>query len=444
MAEFPLLPIPAPRLDERPRGGGGGGDDLRLPTVERQGHRIGPTFQRLRNAFAEERPAISLRNDPASIAPERAIVFEIAGSIGDFYAAVRRIGGLEYLGDEELDLEADDDFAVMDTRRGREGERRDVRAVGGRLYLAMPDTRALRELLRLWDLYQAGRSPERGFAPWFDLFQRLHTLRAWGPIDRIPEETIAYWEEALERANSDAMIRTEIELWSFAGPRRRREATERFEAAVAAANGDIVARSSIPEIGYEGVLVDLPAAEIRRLIRRDEVRLAICDEVMFLRPQSTAEFPTSVEAVEAGVAPEAAPAVAVPPIAALFDGVPVQRHRLLDGRLIIDDPDDLDAMSVVGERRHGTEMASLILHGDRNLDEPSLQRPLYVRPVLYAPGQGRDECPNQNQLLIDTVYRAVRRMKEGDDEGEATAPTVFIVNLSLGDKNRPFSGVMSP
>jgi hypothetical protein len=165
MAEFPLLPIPAPRLDERPRGGGGGGDDLRLPTVERQGHRIGPTFQRLRDAFAEERPAISLRNDPASIAPERAIVFEVAGSIGGFYAAVRQIGGLEYLGDEELDFEADDDFAVVDTRRGREGELRDDRTVGGRLYLAMPDTRALRELLRLWDLYQAGRRPERGFAP---------------------------------------------------------------------------------------------------------------------------------------------------------------------------------------------------------------------------------------------------------------------------------------
>ena len=88
-------------------------------------------------------------------------------------------------------------------------------------------------------------------------------------------------------------------------------------------------------------------------------------------------------------------------------------------------------------------MASLILHGDRNLAEPSLQRPLYVRPVLYAPG-GRAECTQQDKLLIDTVYRAVRRMKEGDDEDQATAPTVFIVNLSLGDRNWPFSGAMSP
>ena len=445
MAEFPLLPIPAPRPDDRPKGRRRGQSNLQLPSAGRQARRIGPAFQRLRDAFAEPQPALSLRNDPASIAPERAVVFEIAGSIGDFYAAVQQIPGLEYLGDEELEFDADGDFAVLDTRRGRAGQRRDDRAIGGRLYLAMPDLRALRELLRLWDFYRAGRPPDRGFSPWFNLFTQLRALRAWGSVDRIPEDTIAYWEAALESADADALIRTEVELWSFANARRQREANQRFEAAVAEVGGIIVDRASIPEIGYEGVLIDLPAHEVRRLSHREEVRLAVCDEVMFLRPQSTAEFPTDVEPVEAGGSPEAAFAeAALAPIAALLDGVPVQGHRLLDGRLILDDPDDLDALSVVAERRHGTEMASLILHGDRNLAEPPLRRPLYVRPVLYAPGQGRVECTQQDKLLIDTIYRAVRRMKEGDAEGQATAPTVFIVNLSLGDKNRPFTGAMSP
>jgi len=108
MPEFPLLPIPPPRVGERPRAPGGGGSTLDLPSPARQGQRIGPIFQRLRDAFQEARPAISLRNDPTSIAPERALVFEIAGSIADFYAAVRQIPGLEYLGDEELDFDADD------------------------------------------------------------------------------------------------------------------------------------------------------------------------------------------------------------------------------------------------------------------------------------------------------------------------------------------------
>ncbi len=86
-------------------------------------------------------------------------------------------------------------------------------------------------------------------------------------------------------------------------------------------------------------------------------------------------------------------------------------------------------------------MTSLILHGDRNLREPALQRSIYLRPVLYAPGNGENERTHPDRLLIDTIYRAVLRMKEGDD---ATAPNVFIVNLSLGDKNRPFTRTMSP
>jgi hypothetical protein len=181
-------------------------------------------------------------------------------------------------------------------------------------------------------------------------------------LQRIPDETIAYWEAALEGADADALIRTEVELWSFTSTQHQRDTSVRFEAAVADAAGTIVDRASIPEIGYEGVLIDLPAAEVQRSARREEVRLAICDEVMFLRPQLTAEFPTGVEPVEAGATPEATPAAAAAPIAALFDGVPVQGHRLLNGRLILDDPDDLDALSIVAERRHGTEMASLILH----------------------------------------------------------------------------------
>ena len=42
------------------------------------------------------------------------------------------------------------------------------------------------------------------------------------------------------------------------------------------------------------------------------------------------------------------------------------------------------------------------------------------------------------------IYQAVRRIKEGDDEGEATAPEVFLVNLSLGHSGRPFAGPISP
>ena len=50
----------------------------------------------------------------------------------------------------------------------------------------------------------------------------------------------------------------------------------------------------------------------------------------------------------------------------------------------------------------------------------------------------------RDRLLIDVIYRAVRRIKEGDEEGEAPAPDVFLINLSLADAGRPFGGPISP
>ncbi len=442
MAEFPLLPIPAPGIDQRPAGAGGGAN-LRLPTRQRQGQRFQPTFQRLQDVFDNDRDPLTLRRDPAGIAPERALVLEIAGSVDAFYQAIGRIPGLEYLGDEEMEFDADADFAVRDTRSGREGEDRADKPVGGRLYVAMPDMEALRQLVRLWERYQADQRPTPGFGPWFEVFRHLYRIRAWGPSDRISEETVAYFNDELAE-RPDSRVRMEVELWSYQNQERQRQTISRFEEVVRESGGEILHKASIPEIAYEAALVDLPAAEVRRLARREEIALAICDEVMLVRPQSTATFPTKVDALEVGVPVEPVGAKDGPPIAALFDGVPVQRHRLLDGRIVLDDPDNISDMSVVSERRHGTEMTSLILHGDRNLREPPLQRSIYLRPVLYAPGNGGNERTQPDRLLIDTIYRAVLRMKEGDGAGEATAPNVFIVNLSLGDENRPFTGAMSP
>ncbi len=443
MAEHPLLPLPKTEKTDRPSGRPFPGNNLRRPARDRQVIRIGPKFERLRQTLGSSSGVMSLREDPTSIAPERALVFEVAGSIANFYETVRKIDGLEFLADEEAEFEPDEDFAQVDTRKGREGQPRLDKMVGGRLYLAMPDVTALKQLLSLWDRSQRGETLGRGFTPWSRVFEQLRNLRPWGPQDRIPEETIEYWRAKLKAAPADP-VRTEVELWFHENPNARQRAFSNFRAIVEASGGVILDHAVIEDIGYEGALIDLSAGVVQQLIERAGIQLAICDDVMFLRPQSTAQFPVETEPVEA--AEELGPAgpAEFPPIAALFDGVPVQAHHLLTGRLLIDDPDDLEAMSVVGERTHGTQMASLILHGDRNRNEPPLSRRLYVRPVLYAPGNGRREQPRGDRLLIDIIYRSVRRMKEGDEEGPATAPEVFLVNLSLGDENRPFSGPMSP
>jgi hypothetical protein len=54
------------------------------------------------------------------------------------------------------------------------------------------------------------------------------------------------------------------------------------------------------------------------------------------------------------------------------------------GHLVVDDQFALEPNAPVADRIHGTAMASLIVHGDRNLDEAPLRRRIYVVPVLGA------------------------------------------------------------
>ncbi len=438
MTDFPLLPLPTPESDDRPAGPRGGGRPI-VPTPRRQGERLQPTFQRVQDVFDRGDDPLTLLADPSAIAPERALVFEVAGNVDALGRAVSNLPGLEYLGDEALEFEPDEDFAEADTRQGREGQPRLDRPVRGRLYLTMPDTRALQGLLSLWNRHQRGQRPGYGNQPWFDLFDQLHRLRAWSPEDRLPDDTVAYLNERLEDGSDD--VRLEVELWWRGNTRR---VQSRFVEAVQAADGQIVHQASIAEIGYQAALVDVPVAEVRRLAMREEVALAICDDIMLIRPQSTAAFPADAKETDAGRPLEQPSAPDGPSIAAIFDGVPVLAHRLLDARVELHDPDGLADQSEVSERFHGTEMASLVIHGDRNLHETPLTRPVYFRPVLYAPGGGRREITQPDRLLVDTIYRAVLRMREGEGDMMPEAPEVFIVNLSLGDEFRPFAGPMSP
>ncbi len=434
MTEYPLLPIPEPQISDRPKISGGP-NNLKKPGRHRQEQRLGPIFQRLQNVFDEDRDPLTLREDPSAIAPERALVFEVAGSIDGFARAVKKIPSLEYLGEEEMSYEPDEDFAYYETRKGRREQWRDDKPVDGRLYLAMPDIKALRQLLSLWNKYQSGQQPERGFKPWFDVFEQLHNLRPWGPLDRIPDDTVTYIKQEL-KAHSDSPIRLEVELWQ--------STAVRFKQAVKESNGKIKAQASIPQIAYEAMLIELPATQAYQLSRREEVTLAICDDIMWIRPQTTLSIPTGKEPLGPEKYVEPIALTKKQPIVALLDGMPVQNHQRLKGRIMIDDPDNFDAKSVVSERYHGTEMASLILHGDINRDEPVLQRPLYIRPILYAPGNKHPERFPRYHLPIDTIYRAVLRMKERDNEGGPTAKDVFIVNLSVCDPNRQFAGIISP
>lgn len=213
----------------------------------------------------------------------------------------------------------------------------------------------------------------------------------------------------------------------------------------------MIDRAVIVPVRYHAALVEISSGVIRELLANPTIGLAAFDDAMILRPQSLVSGPVDVDLDEAtpteasGVEGELGP-----PVAALLDGLPMAQHTRLADRLVVDDPDDFAAQYGGAEdQRHGTAMASLIIHGDLNHPDPQppVQHQLYVRPVMYSQqddfGFNLEFVPS-NKLGIDLVWSAFLRMYEGEDGEEPTAPTVRVVNLSIGDANRRFAGVMSP
>ena len=90
-------------------------------------------------------------------------------------------------------------------------------------------------------------------------------------------------------------------------------------------------------------------------------------------------------------------------------------------------------------------MASLIIHGDLSAPGEPLDRPLYVRPIMRPHELSTThEQVDPERLFPDLLHRAIRRIQEGEDGREATAPSVRIVNLSIGAQARALTRRRSP
>ena len=376
---------------------------------ERQAERIGPKFTRLAEVLARGGDVLELRADPTALAPERLLVFEVRGAIGTFVDAVRRVPGLELVDEEEMKSDELDKQPVA--------------------YLMVPDLAALRAIELLWRRWRAGQLVW-GETAWSNVFELLRDLRPWGPADRVQPYEANILAAEIDGLGEGELVRLEIEVVFRANEAVAAENSETVIAAVGARGGRLVSRARIADIAYHALLVDLPVWSVRQIIAQGPDGIAGLEFVMHIRPQSVSTGIEVDDALEPDVAAIARRALGEP-ILALLDGVPVANHRLLADHVRIDDPFDLVPDALVAQRRHGTAMASLIVHGDRNRIEPSLPRQIHVVPVM---GSG-DAFP-RDRLIIDMIFLAVARLRE-------TAPSVLIVNLSLGNARRPFHGQLS-
>ncbi len=435
----PLLAFPAPatgpipaattRPPYRP---------VQRPSAGRQGIRLTPQFQTLREALEAERA--QLTDQTASPEPELVAVFDLAGSVEHFMRAAALIEGLEFLVELQEDyVNADDDFYYE-----ADGEPQDD-GVPQSLYMVMTNAQAVTELVRLFELWQEDESItfDRGLNPLKSVFGLLRSIRRWGPEDRVRETgLLEQWREDV--AVGQTMARVEIELWYRHDATSRESARQEVMQIVETSGGRVLTTSDEEPIAYQALLVDLPMSQVEAVLERgvDAIELLRTESVMMVSPSRPMIFPAGEATVVADLSFDTA-APAGRPRVALLDGVPMANHVSLDGRLIVDDADDRASKYAVLQMNHATAMASLIVHGDLNDSGPALRHPIYVRPILepHEHFQDQERVP-RDELLVDLVHRCFVRMFDGP--GEPAAASVRIVNLSVGDPTRVFIRRLSP
>ena len=437
MPERPIIVFPAPTVASRAKLNGFG-KPPHFPSRARQGQRLNPKFDTLKVYF--ERKAVELMGTAAGQVPEEVIVFETVGSITKFINATRHFPGLDFLAEWDAeDIVPDEDFY---------NEQRPEAELSGRVFLVMTNQQALQELLKLWQLYQRRGRAQFGLAKFFNLFEQLRDIRRWSPKDRLLETgVLEYWKEAAASGDRTP-IPFEIELWFRKNAQQRAQSVERIRQIILRGQGQVVSVCEIEPICYHCVVAKLPVSQIKTLVQDESSDLLGDSSVLCFRPSGQNVIPSyGPPDLQAPTAPQPSSLPAGTPTVALFDGLPLQNHNRLAGRLTVDDPDGYAAYYITHEREHGTTMASIILHGDLNAPRPPLPHPLYVRPILRPDPQSwnnlRDERIPFGVNALDLTHRAVRRLFEAEAGNPAVAPNTKIINFSIGDASQPFHSAVS-
>ncbi len=500
MPDRPLLLLPRsaplPRETSRriPR------SKLRFPARAEQGNRLGAQLSTMLDVYVSD--------SPAGTSTENILVMETIGRPDNFRTAVAAIPDLKWLAEIDLEnIEADARFFErpkigafffkgvsegLGTRESREivaaftasniidaeGILRDdisaedIRAViphayqdhadtiseaveskknvplPGRMYLSLSNRQALRDVKSLFDAWERDGRLERGAGAWSDIFAQLRTVRFWNVKDRVTDTGILeYWREEVEcKRGTSSLIAFEVEFSYEENALSRRSRQQHVEELVAAEDGRVIASCDMKEIHFHAIKVELPIACIERVLGEDYSELFQDGGILFFRPSPQCAVESFAEGTEEDLSSSTVPDAA--PVVAVLDGLPFSRHQLLDGFIIIDDPDDVAADYQPREMNHGTAMLSLICHGELDAKESPITRKIYVRPILRpdkeSPQDRRPEKIPKNVFFEDLVERAVRKMFTGDSGEAPSAPTVKIISLSVADPDRMFHQFPGP
>lgn len=444
MAELPLLIFPQAKIVDPPKGRPGF-PTPNAPSKQVQISRLTPQFENLEKQFLADQAMLSA--SITGLEPEMVLVIETAGRIEDFQRAIANTPGLEWLAEWDEEFEPDEYFFNKDSK-----QQKTDKLVEGRLYLAMTNQQGLSELLALWKQWQKTNDLPPGKAKWRDVFSQIKVIRRWGIQEQLIETGVLdIWREDLEYEDTAHQhINFQVEFFYRKDRQTRKQNEVIFKTLLEELSGQLISPFlEYSEIGFHAAKAQLSRNSIQTIVEKIDrneldIHLLKLPSIMFFRPtgQSLTSSPDETAAIE--TAPEYP--VRGDPVVAILDGVPFSQHTWLKDRLILDDADELENEYQPGDRKHGTAMASLVIHGELDANQVPLTRPVYFRPILqpnpHAPN--RDEHVPDEVFYEDRIERAVRRMFEGEGDVPAQADTVKIINLSFGDLTRPFIHAPSP
>ncbi len=309
----------------------------------------------------------------------------------------------------------------------------------GRLYLTMPSIPGLKLLLAMWERYSSGaRESTANEKLWWGIFGYLSDVRVWGVKDRIEPLTQQFINRQLSK-NPTQPVRVELDLWFRKNEILRTQALDILKGVVQEIGGRIIDFVTIEPIRYQAALVEIPGARARELENRVGP-LAQSDVLVSIKPQSVCSIAKDDEEGEPedNFEIDGDPTTLRPSVAAMLDGYPLQNHKLLAGRIDVEEIDVTAEMVPVQRRLHGTAIASLIIHGDLAEEQSPINRMLTAVPVLSVNEQGHGEKTPSDFLPLGLIYRSVTALVSEHGGEPALAPDVFIINHSICDAEGPF------
>ncbi|MDP2034553.1 MAG: S8 family serine peptidase [Polaromonas sp.] len=403
---------------------------------------MGEKFNAASEALETFQGDVQVVADPRAVIPERALVLELLGSVTNFEQAAQALG-LEWLGSMSPDKSSPSASSEGDESQEDDEAPEGDEAQAKVFYLTMPSEQGLRSLLAAWARFTKGQQPRTTKeTPLWAMFAYLKDLRTWSSQDRVDPILVRYVKARLE-SQPDALVAVEVDLWYRNERQRRDQALQKLKNLTKEVGGNFIDEIEIPEIQYQGVLVQMPGSVALQMINGGEVGLAGLDEIMRIRPQAAFEGDELVSLEGPQVLSENQVPTDVKCVAAILDGYPVTQHEALAGRLVVQEVDVSAAEAPAAARLHGTAMASLIVRGDLAKNELPLQSPLAVIPVLSVNTRNTETTPS-GKLAIGVIYRALTALVELRKQPTSALSQVVVVNHSICDTQLPFVRATSP